>query len=923
MDFGEGSYLDPSARNTRFGNMSGIVHSPATAKDGRSRVRKTGEIMKSMKLLDDAIANDSIMSGIAMTPKNFDFDSTVNTNKTSRFNISRFRKSTQRSEDSMFMEPSELGMTAMLEETAFLFDPETPHRFKSKEQDAVSVESASMSLFTDFKTFLTRYGSSVDLFQLVDSYMEVCEDNESLVRSLAVKLRKGPGFEMADGMHKLMKQEKQTWRLISALYKDRQASATYDDGMNIDDLANNISERKAVEKLFEVNSDVRQAQIVIDWLEQNAADEIEGEADRLRNYASAVSWENTLHRLNRNKEQGIEDPNLIYEMDPDAPTRLKREIDDLDREDEKQLLKIIFSFIRAGKIEEAEDLCVTHGQPWRAATLEGWRLHNDPNMNDDASEDMGLVPIEGNPHRDLWKLACWTLSSDETYNAHERAIYGALCGNMEAMLSVSSSWDDHLWAQYKTMVDMATERHIQQTANIMKPWQCVVKQIPLPDGYWKQNIDLGDCELVFNKIENSNDQIVREESDNPYHFIQRCIILNDMEAMMDKCMEWLDDASMQLLRFLVHIILFLRTLGVHLQTEHCDKTIEAYVRKLIADGRTNHLVATYTAALPSELQIINYSAFLEAITDSNLQKEYLELAMEAGLEIPAITKRVVESIRSIGGVDQSVTPDSSIELPVTIDDQRKIDSIEWLVFDPSQRCEALKQCNAVMRQFLASRKHEAAHDVFVKIPSDSIEILYNEWHAQADKDVPLPADADNAIREHLCMKAYLGAHTSFKEWFKHLHTSKPQEYQPTIHQTSTFGSVSIPELVAEEHRQKVSADKISAWDDKLRSLCDLVCDKIYNVLLFPQGWLVDMRDDGDSEEGEWRNHQMGLLRRVCIPYLSNLLLTVLVDTGGRYKECGQLANVLASEEYKLYELFTKQEGKEIMKRIQEALIKTL
>ena len=31
-------------------------------------------------------------------------------------------------------------------------------------------------------------------------------------------------------------------------------------------------------------------------------------------------------------------------------------------------------------LKQAEDLCASHGQPWRVATLEGWRLFHDPNM---------------------------------------------------------------------------------------------------------------------------------------------------------------------------------------------------------------------------------------------------------------------------------------------------------------------------------------------------------------------------------------------------------------------------------------------------------------------------------------------------------------------------------------------------------------
>lgn len=36
------------------------------------------------------------------------------------------------------------------------------------------------------------------------------------------------------------------------------------------------------------------------------------------------------------------------------------------------------------------------------------------------------------------------------------------------------------------------------------------------------------------------------------------------------------------------------------------------------------------------------------------------------------------------------------------EDRHKIDVIDWLVFDPAQRAEALKQSNAIMRKFLGA-----------------------------------------------------------------------------------------------------------------------------------------------------------------------------------------------------------------------------
>ena len=56
--------------------------------------------------------------------------------------------------------------------------------------------------------------------------------------------------------------------------------------------------------------------------------------------------------------------------------------------------------------------------------------------------------------------------------------------------------------------------------------------------------------------------------------------------------------------------------------------------------------------------------------------------------------------------------------------------------------------------FTASKKHEAAKEVFVKIPQDSIAEIYNQWEEQG-MDSPLPAEDDNAIREHLPFNSVL------------------------------------------------------------------------------------------------------------------------------------------------------------------------
>lgn len=53
----------------------------------------------------------------------------------------------------------------------------------------------------------------------------------------------------------------------------------------------------------------------------------------------------------------------------------------------------------------------------------------------------------------------------------------------------------------------------------------------------------------------------------------------------------------------------------------------------------------------------------------------------------------------------------------------------------------------------ALQKHDAAKAVFSKVPEDSMREIYCQWAGVGQ--TAAPAEDENAIREHLCIRAYL------------------------------------------------------------------------------------------------------------------------------------------------------------------------
>uniref|UniRef100_A0A2I3GLT1 Nuclear pore complex protein n=1 Tax=Nomascus leucogenys TaxID=61853 RepID=A0A2I3GLT1_NOMLE len=673
-----------------------------------------------------------------------------------------------------------------------------------------------MSMFSDFLQSFLKHSSST-VFDLVEEYENICGSQVNILSKIVSRATPGlQKFSKTASMLWLLQQEMVTWRLLASLYRDRIQSALEEESV-FAVTALNASEKTVVEVLFQRDSLVRQSQLVVDWLESIAKDEIGEFSDNIEFYAKSVYWENTLHTLKQRQLTsyvGSVRP-LVTELDPDAPIRQKMPLDDLDREDEVRLLKYLFTLIRAGMTEEAQRLCKRCGQAWRAATLEGWKLYHDPNVNGGTE----LEPVEGNPYRRIWKISCWRMAEDELFNRYERAIYAALSGNLKQLLPVCDTWEDTVWAYFRVMVDSLVEQEIQTSVATLDETE------ELPREYLEANWTL---EKVFEELQATDKKRVLEENQEHYHIVQKFLILGDIDGLMDEFSKWLSKSRNNLpghlLRFMTHLILFFRTLGLQTKEEVSIEVLKTYIQE----------------------------------------------------------------------------------------DRLKIDVIDWLVFDPAQRAEALKQGNAIMRKFLASKKHEAAKEVFVKIPQDSIAEIYNQWEEQG-MESPLPAEDDNAIREHLCIRAYLEAHETFNEWFKHMN-SVPQK--PTLIPQPTF-----TEKVAHEHKEKKYEMDFGIWKGHLDALTADVKEKMYNVLLFVDGgWMVDVRED--AEEDHERTHQMVLLRKLCLPMLCFLLHTILHSTG-QYQECLQLADMVSSERHKLYLVFSKEELRKLLQKLRESSLMLL
>nr|XP_053637190.1 nuclear pore complex protein Nup107-like [Cherax quadricarinatus] len=778
---------------------------------------------------------------------------------------------------------------------------------------------ATQVLFSEFINIMVSHPSEAQVWDELEQYEQVCCQQ---VNSLAKLIRKVPihraNFTNTQKVYQQLLGERNTWRLLGSLYSERLGE---DTSSNDSPMMDNepTTDYAVVTRLYDTNRTVREAQIVIDWLERNAADECDNNCyDRVEYFGDThIAWENTLKTL-KNESSGIVHPlkgarPLVTSMDPDSSLRQGRPLHDLDQEDEIRLLRSVFSYIRSGQVSAAEDLCVKSGHHWRGATLEGWKLHHDPNPEDPSQRQ----PISGNPYRDVWKAVAWRIASDERLPSHERAIYGALCGHLPSVLAVCHTWYDVLWAYTRAMVDQWVEEQLRGANTHLRPLH------PLPQDFPEEKFSI---KGVLEAVE-SRPEVQKLQHKNPYHILQKYLILDDMESLLQEAHVWLRNGlAPHLLRCLTHLVLFLRRIGrISQQLEPlCTDILELVVKEAIERGDVEQ-VAWYTSVLPTWLQVEWYARFLHNITDDHHRRHALQLAATVGLDTHAITSAVVTSIRLSSNIRD---PEGEVVSETTAEDRVKISAIDWLLYDPQQRVEALRQSNALMRTFLVSRKIGATRALFNKIPSDSVDIIMREHEVETGSS-DLPPQAENVVREYFCIRTFLSAQDSFTDWFDHYHQKRP-----SAPQKPAAGS-GFSQQVAYEQAEQQYKGEMERWQHTLKLITKTACDHLYNVLLFPEGgWLVDsaLEDQepeitgvsGAEESGEVRAetpepnraHHLSVLRSIYIPQVTSLLQNILHSTQN-YKESLQLADIIASEQHQLYKAFGTCELQRFLAKLQE------
>ena len=143
------------------------------------------------------------------------------------------------------------------------------------EEETPGVEHA-LELFEGFLKIFQAFSSDHQIFNQIAEYESQCSEQLDLLNKLIQIAPQGHSkIQHAKELQQELRMERDTWRLVTSLYQDRLNSECQDSEMEEEywvGLDDTTSEQDLVKQLYEKSVNIRQAQLVVDWLERRAAD---------------------------------------------------------------------------------------------------------------------------------------------------------------------------------------------------------------------------------------------------------------------------------------------------------------------------------------------------------------------------------------------------------------------------------------------------------------------------------------------------------------------------------------------------------------------------------------------------------------------------------------------------------------------------
>ncbi|KAL5698662.1 hypothetical protein ACHQM5_029668 [Ranunculus cassubicifolius] len=337
---------------------------------------------------------------------------------------------------------------------------------------------------------------------------------------------------------------------------------------------------------------------IVQWLEGLASKALDLENKVRGSYVGSYLpksgvWQQTQRLL----KKGAATSATVQHLDFDAPTREMAQQHSDDKKQDESLLEDIWTLLRAGRLDEACELCRAAGQPWRAATLSPvGGLDLSPSIEalwkNGKSRILQAIELESGFGRQwcLWKWASYCASekiAELDAGKYEAAIYAAQCSNLKRLLPICTDWESACWAIAKSWLNVQIDLELSHSQpgrvensrsdeDEIDPspgrGEEAMQQSVGPEN-WPQHVlrqQPRDLNALFQKLHSGDivhDSVSRGCKEQ-HRQIQMNLMVGDIPHLLDLLWSWISPVEEynefrphgdpQMIRFGAHLVLVLR-----------------------------------------------------------------------------------------------------------------------------------------------------------------------------------------------------------------------------------------------------------------------------------------------------------------------------------------------------------------------------
>jgi hypothetical protein len=627
--------------------------------------------------------------------------------------------------------------------------------------------------------------------EVITEYEETCF---SFAKSSSSESELNGIKQFVDKKQKQISQEESnTWLLWKIIQENasKERKSLF-DVCSMDPLVGfNCSKKSLAHGLENSNPELNKTYYVKEWLQKiywrNEGESIQQIPDDLSNQ-SMWSLEKKETITNTTSLQSVHDQEKL--VDPNGSL---------------VLCEKAWSFVRSGREADAIKLFEGHGQAWRAAMMFGNELPSDSYFDQEESDKAG------NAYYNLFKKTLLSILGEPTsdLNLFERAIMGTQAAHLKSILGACRTWEDYLWAHYfvkheaqknlelenymklngsyldeddssityqpiwtegeiftslqsceeKAIKEMSfAPYHYIQTSIILSLYDELVETLAI----WARKIVLdlgtvaGEGELIQNlaaqsqhlEVLRENSTLCKKEEGLAQSLSTLATILTVDQGALFVEGSVQHRVPTSILRFAVHLIMYLDRHGIWQFTAHEDDVYEvdgdnvlnaaaifqAYASYLSTIGQLK-LVPFYLSFFPNLTVPYNVKILCKGEASATVSKkilfststyatlllrdpqvvgkeaEYLKIARDHGLDTLAIMTHIVDLL--LDSFDEHQKNYVSMdEKELEIVDQNLINLLRWLSYDEKQSFEILKQSNRLIRKFLVNNRPRSAKATF-------------------------------------------------------------------------------------------------------------------------------------------------------------------------------------------------------------------